>query len=67
MFSGVLGGGDRRSFFEIGEGVTDVLEFIVEVFAVPGEPVLEGFEEVSRETGRVSCGVAVICDFVESL
>jgi hypothetical protein len=27
---------------EIGQGVTDVFEFVVKLFAVPSEPVVEG-------------------------
>jgi len=41
-----------QDFVEIGESVSDVFEFVVEVFAVPVEPVLEGFEEVSGDSSR---------------
>ena len=50
-----------------GEGVTDVFKLIIEVLAVPCEPVLEGLEQVAREVGQVALGVAVALDGIESL
>jgi hypothetical protein len=52
---------------DTGEGVTDVFKLIIEVLAVPCEPVLEGLEQVAREVGQVALGVAVALDGIESL
>jgi hypothetical protein len=40
---------------------------VVEIFTVPCEPVLYGFEQVSREVDLVGCGVSVLSDVVETL
>ena len=44
-----------------------MFEFFVEVFAVVGEPVLDGFEQIPREVGLITLRIAVFCDVVEPL
>jgi len=49
------------------ELVSDVFEFLVEVLAVVGNPVLDGFEQIPREVIVVAFGIAVLCDVFEPL
>ena len=50
---------------DVAELVSDVLEFMVKVFAVVGEPVLDTFEQIPGEVGLIACRVSVFCDVVE--
>lgn len=60
-YFGVEGG---EEVLDVVELVADVFKLIIEVLAVPCEPVLEGFEEVAGEVGSVAVWIAVAGDGV---